>query len=254
MATINPCSNDLPGTFGDAMPFICKGAVVTVQVTLGGAALAIALALVVGLMATSHIWLIRAVARVYMEFFRGASVLVQLFWVFYAMPTITGYRLSALFAGILTLGLNLGAYGSEVVRGAIGAVPQPQREAGIALNFSTYQRMRRIILPQAFVDMIPPMNNLLIELLKATSLVSAITVSDMTYQSKLTVDSGGDQLIIFTIAMFIYFLMSQVITVVMHAIERRAGASMGRDVKRRRRLTPAWANPPPPSSGGGSVA
>jgi polar amino acid transport system permease protein len=250
MATINPCSGDLPGTLGDAMPFICDGAWVTVQVTVGGAAFAIVLALVSGLAATSHIWLIRAVARVYMEFFRGASVLVQLFWIFYAMPAVTGYRLGATFAGILTLGLNLGAYGSEVVRGAIQAVPQPQREAGIALNLSPYQRMRRIVLPQAFVGMIPPMNNLLIELLKATSLVSAITVADMTYQANLTVSSGSDQLIIFGIVMVIYFLMSQVITVVMRVIERRASAAMGRDVARRRRPFASWAHQPPSPGGG----
>jgi polar amino acid transport system permease protein len=237
MATINPCSSDLPGTLGDAMPFICEGAVVTVQVTLGGAALAIVLALVSGLAATSPVWLVRAVARVYMEFFRGASVLVQMFWIYYAMPTVTGYRVGALFAGILTLGLNLGAYGSEVVRGAIQAVPQPQREAGIALNFSPYQRMRRIVLPQAFVGMIPPMGNLLIELLKATALVSAITVADMTYEAKLVVDSGNDQLIVFGVLMVIYFLMSQVITVVMGVIERRAAKGMGRDVPPRWRLS-----------------
>jgi polar amino acid transport system permease protein len=249
MATINPCSSDLPGTLGDAMPFICKGAVVTVQVTLGGTVLAIALALVTGLMATSHVWLIRAVARVYMEFFRGASVLVQLFWVFYAMPTITGYRISSLFAGILTLGLNLGAYGSEVVRGAIQAVPQPQREAGIALNFSPYQRLRRIILPQAFVGMLPPMNNLLIELLKATSLVSAITVADMTFQANLIVSSGSDQLLVFGIVMVIYYLMAQVITLVMRVIERRAATGMGRDVSRRRSRIAAWTS----SAGGGEL-
>lgn len=250
MATINPCSSDLPGTLGDAMPFICKGAVVTVQVTLGGAALAIVLALVSGLAATSHLRLVRAVARVYMEFFRGASVLVQMFWIYYAMPAVTGYRLGAMVAGILTLGLNLGAYGSEVVRGAIQAVPQPQREAGIALNFSPYQRMRRIVLPQAFVGMIPPMGNLLIELLKATSLVSAITVADMTYQANLTVSSGGNQLVIFGVVMVIYFLMSQVITLVMGLIERRASTTMGRDVARRRNPFRSWAQQAPPASGG----
>jgi polar amino acid transport system permease protein len=250
MATINPCSGDLPGTLGDAMPFICDGAVVTVQVTAGGAALAIVLALISGLASTSHLRLVRAVARIYMEFFRGASVLVQMFWIFYAMPAVTGYRLGATFAGILTLGLNLGAYGSEVVRGAIQSVPQPQREAGIALNFSSYQRMRRIILPQAFVGMIPPMNNLLIELLKATSLVSAITVADMTFQANLIVSSGSDQLVVFGIIMVIYFLMSQVITVIMRGIERRAATAMGRDVARRRRPFTSWAQQPPPTGGG----
>src|SRR5690606_13742339 len=130
-----------------------------------------------GLMATASRRSVRAVARVYMEFFRGTSILVQLFWLFYAMPILTGYQLDKLFAGILALGLNLGAYGSEVVRGAVQAVPPGQREAAVALNFSPYQRMRYVILPQAFVEMVPPMNNLLIELLKATSLLSAITVA-----------------------------------------------------------------------------
>lgn len=148
------------------MPFLCEGAVITLQSTLGGSLLAIAIALLVGLMAMSgHAW-VRGVARVYMEFFRGTSVLVQLFWIFYAMPILTGFQLDKSFAGILALGLNLGAYGSEVVRGAVQSVPQGQREAAIALNFSPYHRMRYVILPQAFVGMIPPMNNLLIELLK----------------------------------------------------------------------------------------
>jgi polar amino acid transport system permease protein len=250
MATINPCSSDLPGTLGDAMPFICEGAQVTAKVTVGGAALAIVLATVAGLAAVSHVWIVRAVARVYMEFFRGASVLVQLFWIFYAMPAITGYRLSPIFAGVLTLGLNLGAYGSEVVRGAIQSVPLPQREAGIALNFSTYQRMRRIILPQAFVAMVPPGTSLLIELLKATSLVSAISVADMTYQANVTVSSIGHQFAIFGIVMVIYFLMAQVITTVMRVVERRAAAMVGRETPKRRPPQMAWTDPAPTIGGG----
>jgi polar amino acid transport system permease protein len=250
MATINPCSSDLPGTFGDAMPFICKGAQVTAGVTVGGGILAIVLAFVAGLAATSHLRLIRAVARVYMEFFRGASVLVQLFWIFYAMPAVTGYRLSPIFAGVLTLGLNLGAYGSEVVRGAIKSVPVPQREAGIALNLSSYQRTRRIILPQAFVAMVPPGASLLIELLKATSLVSAISVADMTYQANITVSSIGHQFAIFGIVMIIYFLMAQVITMVMRIVERRAAAMVGREVPKRRAPRMAWTDP---AAGGGEL-
>ncbi|HEY7486119.1 MAG TPA: ectoine/hydroxyectoine ABC transporter permease subunit EhuC [Streptosporangiaceae bacterium] len=250
MATINPCSSDLPGTLGNAMPFICKGAVVTAQVTVGGAVLAIVLAFVAGLAATSHLRIIRAVARVYMEFFRGASVLVQLFWIFYAMPALTGYRLSATFAGVLTLGLNLGAYGSEVVRGAIQAVPKPQREAAVALNLSTYQRMRRVILPQALVGMVPPGTSLLIELLKATSLVSAISVADMTYQANVTVSSIGHQFTIFGIVMVIYFLMAQVITAIMRVVERRAAATVGREPPKRRKAQLAWTDP---AAGGGEL-
>ncbi|MFI7618517.1 ectoine/hydroxyectoine ABC transporter permease subunit EhuC [Nonomuraea terrae] len=239
MTTINPCSAELPGTLGEAMPFLCRGAVVTLQSTLGGSVLAIAIALVVGLMASSRLRSVRGVARVYMEFFRGTSVLVQLFWLFYAMPILTGYQFDKVAAGILALGLNLGAYGSEVVRGAVQAVPPAQREAAVALNFTPYQRMRHVILPQAFVAMVPPMNNLLIELLKTTSLLSVITVADLAYQGRLLVNSGSDQLIVFALMLVIYFLFSYLITLLMRFVEGRAARLVGRERPRRRRSAPA---------------
>lgn len=227
---VHPCSAELPGVFGDSMPFLCDGAWVTVQATLGGAALATVLALVTGLAALSRHRLVRGVARVYMEFFRGTSVIVQMFWIFFAMPVLTGYRLAPLFAGILALGLNLGAYGSEVVRGAIQAVPKPQREAAVALNFTPYQRMRHVILPQAFVGMIPPLNNTYIELLKATSLVSAISVGDLIFESKALINSGSDRVTVMALIMLFYLLFAGVITTGMRLLERRAARMVGRDV------------------------
>ncbi|TQS24418.1 ectoine/hydroxyectoine ABC transporter permease subunit EhuC [Microbispora hainanensis] len=216
------------------MPFLCDGTVITLQSAIGGSVIAIAIALPVGLMATSRHRRARAVARVYMEFFRGTSVLVQLFWLFYAMPLLTGFQLDKIFAGVLALGLNLGAYGSEVVRGAVRAVPRGQREAAVALNFSPFQRMRYVVLPQAFVEMVPPMNNLLIELLKATSLLSAITVADLAYEGRLLVNSGSDQLIVFALLLVIYFLLSYLITLLMRFVERRAARVVGRERPRRR--------------------
>ncbi|WP_231513866.1 ectoine/hydroxyectoine ABC transporter permease subunit EhuC [Microbispora rosea] len=234
MITINPCSAELPGALGETMPFLCDGTLITLQSAIGGSVLAIAIALPVGLMATSRHRGERAVARVYMEFFRGTSVLVQLFWLFYAMPLLTGFQLDKIFAGVLALGLNLGAYGSEVVRGAVRAVPRGQREAAVALNFSPFQRMRYVVLPQAFVEMVPPMNNLLIELLKATSLLSAITVADLAYEGRLLVNSGSDQLIVFALLLAIYFLLSYLITLLMRFVERRAARMVGRERPRRR--------------------
>jgi polar amino acid transport system permease protein len=228
MMTINPCSADLPGALGETMPFLCEGAVITLQSAAGGAVLALAIALAVGLMSTSRLAGVRGVARVYTEFFRGTSVLVQLFWLFYAMPLLTGFQLDKVFAGILALGLNLGAYGSEVVRGAIQAVPPTQTEAAIALNLSPFQRMRYVILPQAFVEMIPPMNNLLIELVKLTSLLSVITVADLAYQGRLLVNSGSDQILVFGLLLVIYFLISYAITLLMRFIEGRAARVVGR--------------------------
>lgn len=236
---MNPCSSDLPGTVGEAMPFLCDGALVTAQATLGGAALALVLAFAAGLAMLSPRRLVRIPARIYMEFFRGTSVIVQMFWIFFALPVLTGYRLDPLAAGILALGLNLGAYGAEVVRGGVLAVPRAQREAAIALNFSPYQRMRYVIMPQALAAMLPPLNNLFIELLKATSLVSAISVGDLIFESKALINSGSDRVTVMALIMAIYLLYAGLITVVMRLLERRVARMLGRDVRplwpRRRR-------------------
>ena len=96
----------------------------------------------------------------------------MMFWVFFVLPLAFGWQLVPMWAGTLALGLTYGAYGSEIVRGALNAVDPAQREAGIALSFTPWQRMRLILLPQAVPEMIPPFNNLLIELLKGTALVS----------------------------------------------------------------------------------
>lgn len=103
---------------------------------------------------------------VYVEIFRGTSLLIQLFWIYFALPMVLDIRMSAMTAAILALGLNYGAYGSEVVRSSILAIPKGQIEASIALNMTPFQRMRRIIFPQAWTMMLPGFGNLQIELLK----------------------------------------------------------------------------------------
>ena len=105
-----------------------------------------------------------------------------MFWVYYVLPLL-GLKLDAFEAGFIALGLNFGAYGAEVARGAIQAVPRAQWQAAIALNLSPSQRMRRIIIPQALPIVLPPAN-LLVELLKATALVALITVVDLMFVAK----------------------------------------------------------------------
>ena len=159
------------------------GAWLTFRLTVLGGAVALVLALVFGLAGTSrHAW-VRALNRVYVEFFRGNATLVLLYWFFYALPLI-GLRFSTMFAAVLALGLNVGAYGAEVVRGSIKAVPRAQFEATIALNFTPYQRMRRVLLPQGFALMLPPFGNLIIELMKGTAIVSLVGLVDLTRVSK----------------------------------------------------------------------
>jgi polar amino acid transport system permease protein len=193
----------------DIISRLIPGAVVTIKVTLVAAVLALVVALLMGMARSSKNRAVRALSGFYVELFRGTSALVQLFWIYFVLP-LPPFKifLTPFQAGVLTLGLNLGAYGSEVVRGAIRAVPPGQIEAAIALNFTPAQRMRRVVLPQAMVRIIPPFGNLLIELLKATALVSLISLSDLTFEGLKLQQTVGRTTEIFTILLISYFVIA----------------------------------------------
>jgi polar amino acid transport system permease protein len=208
---------------------ILDGLVATVEAALGGIALTIVLSLVAGLALLSPRWPVRAVARVYVEVFRGTSEVVQLFWLFFVLPLLVGLQLVPLFAGILVLGLNHGAYGAEVVRGAVQSVPKAQHEGALALNLSPAQRMVRVILPQAFVEMLPPFNNLFIQLLKSTALLSFISAGEIAERGELLRPVfGADIGWIYGTELVLYLLLAVVITTGMRALERWAARRLGR--------------------------
>ncbi|MFD2671314.1 ectoine/hydroxyectoine ABC transporter permease subunit EhuC [Marinicrinis sediminis] len=212
------------------LPDILRGTWVTVEVTILSAILAFIVAFVFGLGRLSNVSIIRWISYICVEFIRGTSLLVQLFWLYYVLPIVLkqfniDLQLDALFTGVLAIGLNYGAYGSEIVRSSIKAVPGGQREAGIALNFSPLQIMMRIIIPQALMRMIPPFGNLLIELLKGTSLVSFITLADLTYEAKnLRNFYYSESDFIFLILLVIYFVLAYSMTFAIRKLERRITA------------------------------
>lgn len=203
----------------DYLPSLLDGAWVTVQVTALSAALGTVVAFVMGVGRLSRRRPVRWLATAYVEFFRGTSALVQLFWLFFALP-LFGVQLAPLTAGVLALGLNIGGYGAEVVRGAVQAVPRGQTEATIALNMTFFQRLRYVILPQAVIAMLPPFGNLLIELLKATALVSLITLADLTFQGQIIRAATGETTEIFLVVLAMYFVMALAITLAIRALER----------------------------------
>jgi polar amino acid transport system permease protein len=212
--------------FREFLPGLLEGAWVTIQITVAAAALAVVCGLLAGLAKMSPLRPVRWFAIAYIEVFRGTSALVQLFWLFFVLPHF-GVTLDPIPVAILALGLNVGAYGAEVVRGAVLAVPRGQYEAATALNMSTFTRMRRIILPQAMVAMIPPWGNLFIELLKATALVSLITVSDLTFKAYQLNQATLRTVEIFLLVLVIYLGIALVITHFMRALERRSRRSFG---------------------------
>jgi len=214
-----------------------NGLWVTVYVTLLCAVAALVLAFILGLMARTERLLPRTIARTVIEFFRGTSLLVQLFWLYFVLPLLPypfGFELSDLLVAVLAFGLNFGAYGAEVVRGAINAVPRPQWEGAVALNLSPFQRMRRVILPQAVPLMLPPFNNLLIQLLKSTPLIFLLGMTDLTYYGDQYRGTLGNELFIFPVLLVIYFVLSYLFTLVMHLLEARSKKSLGQVEERRK--------------------
>lgn len=212
----------------ERLPRFLDGAWVTIQLTIGGSALAFVLAMIFGIMGTSHHWLPRAVSTVYVEVFRGIAALVLMFWFAYALPVATGFKLEDNFAAILALGLNVGAYGAEVVRSSINAVPRAQIEATVALNFNSFQRMRLVVLPQAWAQMLPTFGNLVIELMKATAVAYLIGVADLAAVAQQLRDATGETVVAFSGALILYYLIAQVLIFGMRLLERRANRKLGR--------------------------
>jgi polar amino acid transport system permease protein len=179
---------------------------------------------------------VRFVSRVYVEAFRGTSEVVQLFWLYFVLPALVGFKLVPLFAGILVLGLNHGAYGAEIVRGAVNSVPKAQYEGAVALNFTPAQRMFRVIMPQAVVEMLPPFNNLFIQLLKSTALLSFISAGEITEKGELLRPVFGSEIVtIYGVELVLYLLLAIAITVAMRALERAGARRLGRTPPKRER-------------------
>jgi polar amino acid transport system permease protein len=209
------------------MPGLLQGAWLTLQIAIVGCVLAVVMATVAALCRLYGARPLRWLAVTYVEFFRGTSALVQLFWLFFVLPGF-GISMEPFTVAVLGLGLNVGAYGAEVVRGAIQGVHRGQWEATTALNMTRLQALRRVILPQAFLAMIPPWGNLFIELLKSTALVSLITMSDLAFKAKTMNDTTLRTITIFTLALLMYLVLSLSITIGMRWLERKALRGMVR--------------------------
>lgn len=213
-------------------PRFVDGIFVTLQLTIGGSVLAFVIAAALGIAARQENILVRGGARVFIEFFRGTSLLVQLFWFFYVLPLIfpdlfTNREMAGLVAGIVGLGLNYGAYGAEVVRGALNAVPRGQLEASIALSLSPARRLFRIIWPQAWAIMIPSLSNLGIMLLKGTAVASVILMQDITFVSNVLRQRTNDSFFTYGVTMVMYFLIAYVLVLIANAVEVRAKSRLG---------------------------
>ena len=207
---------------------LMQGAWVTVELTIYSTIFGAILAFAAGMGKLARNPLIKAVSVAYIEIFRGTSLLVQLFWLYFALPVAgqaigVDLRLPPVVAGVLALSLNIGAYGAEVVRGAIQAVPKDQYEAAKALNFTPRKTLWRVALPQAIPEMMPSFGNLAIQNLKDTALVSLISLSDLAFRAEQLRNFTQDSTTIYTMVLLMYFGLALVLTAMMKLLERFVG-------------------------------
>ncbi|TIS96809.1 amino acid ABC transporter permease [Mesorhizobium sp.] len=205
----------------DSLPTLLWAALIfTVPLTL----LSFAFGLFVGLVAA----LVRlfgpkpliAVVRFYVWIFRGTPLLVQLFLIFYGLPSV-GILLDAFSAALIGFTLNIGAYTSEIIRAVIGSVPKGQWEAAYSIGMTWSQAMRRTILPQAGRVAVPPLSNTFISLVKDTSLAAAITVPEMFQAAQRIVATTYEPLILYIEAAALYLALSSVLSALQTRLEKR---------------------------------
>ncbi len=204
-----------------------RGAQVTLAVLGYSFVLGVGLSLLFGVMRLSEKRWIRGLAFAYVEFARGISSIILLFIMAIAIPILLGVgQGSLLVLASIALGLNMGGYGAEIVRGAILAVPKGQTEASIALNLTPNQRLRHVVLPQALRVILPPFGNLTIEILKGTALVSLIGMSDIMQATRNITQQQLSEGVIGITALYvnvlvIYFVFAQIINGLFRLGERQ---------------------------------
>lgn len=191
-------------------PPLAQGAVLTIALCLVSSVLAVAIGLFVCICRMSRSRVTSRIASIYIDLIRGTPLLLQLFYIYYALPDI-GIVLPAFIAGVLGLSLNFGAYLAELFRSGIQSIEGGQSDAGSALGLSKWQRMRYIVLPQALRNIYPALGNYALVLIKESSLVAVISVLELMRAGELLASATFEAMKVYTIVAFFYLAISYVV-------------------------------------------
>lgn len=205
---------------GHYLPLMSQAILTTIQLSVLALVLGLVVGLVVALARRSNHVLVYAPAAFFVWLIRSTPLLVQLFIIYFGLPQM-GVDLSPITAGVLGLGINVGAYNAETIRGGIDAINVGQHEAAKSLGMTAAQSMRRIILPQAFRIIIPPLGNNFIILIKDTSLVSTITVVEVTMRTQQFVGSTFKPFEMYLLAALVYAALTSMVALGLRGVERR---------------------------------
>ncbi|MEI2301270.1 amino acid ABC transporter permease [Ensifer sp. MJa1] len=201
-------------------PFFVEAAWITIEISALALALGLVVAFLIAAAKMSRSFLLRTFATVYVSLFRGTPCLIQLFVLYFGGPQI-GINLEPFAAGVIGLGLNIGAYMAETIRGAISSVDRGQTEAARSIGFSRFQTMRKVVLPQAARLMIRPLGVNAVALVKGSALVSTISVVELTYTAQRYIGSTYKPFEIFGVAAVLYMLIVYVVAWIVDLLDRR---------------------------------
>ena len=204
-----------------AVPLLLSGAAITIEITALSVFFGMLIGVIVSLMRISDFKILRWLSYVYVDFIRGTPLLIQIFLVYFALPTIIGHRVDAFFAAISACSINSGAYVAEVFRGGIQSIDIGQMEAGRSLGMTWWQTMRYVILPQAFKRIIPPLGNEFIAMLKDSSLVSVIGFEELTRRGQLIIARTYASFEIWMAVAIIYLILTFTVARLTGLLERK---------------------------------
>lgn len=204
-----------------ALPILLMGAGVTIEITAFSVAVGFFIGLFVGIARISQFKILRIMAAVYADCIRGTPLLVQIFLIYFALPMAIGQRVEPFIAAVAACGINSGAYVSEIFRAGIQAIDVGQMEAGRSLGLTWWQTMRFIILPQAFKNILPPLGNEFIAMLKDSSLVSVIGFEELTRRGQLIIAQTYGSFEIWMTVAVLYLIMTMAISRIVAFLEKR---------------------------------
>jgi len=218
----------LDQAINEFLPFLLKGARVTLELTLYSFLLSSVLGLALALMKVSHWRSFIVVSMTFINILRGLPIIVILFYIYFVLPDL-GLNLTAFQAGVIGLGVAYSAYQAENFRAGIQAIDHGQIEASQAIGMRAHLTMRRVVLPQAFKIVLPSYGNTLVMMLKDSSLVSTISVMEMARAGQMMASATFQNTTIFTMVAILYLLMSLPLMYLIHRLEKRSAKGMTRD-------------------------
>lgn len=204
-----------------AFPFFLEGLQITLYIFIIAVIVGFIIGLIVALMRLSPLKILNGIAIVYIDVIRGTPFIVQLFFIYFGLNSLEWLSMDRMYAGILTVAINAGAYFAEIIRAGIQSIDKGQTEASRSLGMTGRQTMTQIVLPQAFRRMLPTITNQSIISLKDTSLLSIIGIADLTQQGQVQQATTFEPFIVWTVVGLMYFVVIYLLSLLGKFLERR---------------------------------